>query len=218
MTDQLQERIEEAKDILRLGSEMSLKYYKKPLLIAYSGGKDSDVVLSIAEETGIPFEVIHSVTTVDAPQTNRHVNKVFQRLTEKGIHCEKHIPTYKGEVTNMWKLIEMKGPPTRLFRYCCQVLKETSVTNRFISLGVRSKESTNRRMWDSFGIVEKEKKNAKHFTYDHAKEVYKEAQVMPEVYDCTLITRAKKNGKLVCNPIIHWSDGDVWDYLTDRQR
>ena len=124
---------------------------------------------------------------------------------------------YKGEVTNMWKLIELKGPPTRLVRYCCKVLKETAAPNRLISLGVRAKESKNRRIWDSFEIVKKDKRNAKRFSYDHAKEVYEEAQVMPEVYDCTLITRAKENGKLACNPIIHWSDGDVWDYIRERE-
>lgn len=92
MTGMLEERIEEAKDILKLGSEMSLQYYHKPLMVAYSGGKDSDVIISLALETCIPFEVTHSITTVDAPQTNRHVNKVFAELSEKGIKCHKHIP------------------------------------------------------------------------------------------------------------------------------
>ena len=216
MTGQLQERIEEAKDILRLGSEMSLKYYKKPLLIAYSGGKDSDVVLSLAEETGIPFEVFHSVTSVDAPQTNRHVNEVFQRLTEKGIHCEKHIPTYKGEITNMWKLIEKKGPPTRVHRFCCAVLKETSIPNRLIALGVRAKESIKRRKREAFETKKEKGKDALSFTLSHADEVYKDAKRLPEIYDCTLITKAKQNNDLMCNPIIHWSDGEVWDYLRER--
>lgn len=218
MTGLLESRIEEAKDILKLGSEMSLQYYKKPLVIAYSGGKDSDVCVGLALETGIPFEVVHSITTVDAPQTNRHVNQVFQQLTDAGIKCEKHIPVYKGEKTNMWKLIEMKGPPTRVIRYCCSVLKEATIPNRMITMGVRAKESVGRKDREAFEVIGKTKKDALRYTHSHAKEVYEEAQTLPEIYDCTLITKAKQNKILSCNPIIHWSDNDVWDYLRERER
>ncbi len=217
MTGLLESRIEEAKDILKLGSEMSLRFYNKPLLIAYSGGKDSDVIISLALESGIPFEVMHSITTVDAPQTNLHVNKVFAELTDKGIQCKKHIPTYKGEVTNMWKLIELKGPPTRLSRFCCAVLKEVSSPNRFVCLGVRSKESVNRKNRDAFEVRGKDKAHGLKFSYQHATEVFEESKKLPEIYDCTLITKAKQNKDLICNPIISWSDNDVWDYIRERE-
>lgn len=42
---------------LKTASSFSLKLYKVPLLIAYSVGKDSDVLLRLAENSGIPFEV-----------------------------------------------------------------------------------------------------------------------------------------------------------------
>lgn len=41
---------------IKLASEMSLKYYKKPLVCTYSGGKDSDVMLELFKRSGIPFE------------------------------------------------------------------------------------------------------------------------------------------------------------------
>jgi len=65
---------------LKMASEMSLKYYGQPLLIAYSGGKDSDVILELAIRSGMPFEVQHSHTTADAPETVRHVRKKFYEL------------------------------------------------------------------------------------------------------------------------------------------
>ena len=34
---------------LKMASEMSLRLYKQPLVITYSGGKDSDVLLHLAE-------------------------------------------------------------------------------------------------------------------------------------------------------------------------
>lgn len=33
---------------LQLAAKMSERYYKKPLLICYSGGKDSEVILELA--------------------------------------------------------------------------------------------------------------------------------------------------------------------------
>lgn len=41
---------------LQEASMMSLHYYKQPLVITTSGGKDSDVCLQLAINAGIPFE------------------------------------------------------------------------------------------------------------------------------------------------------------------
>lgn len=148
--------VERSKEILSLASEMSLHYYEKPIIICYSGGKDSDVILRLAMETLKPdeFEVLHSITTVDSPITNKYVNDIFKELKEKGIKCEKSIPHGSdGNPTNMWKLIvEKRMPPTRLARYCCQTLKETYTPNRIAALGVRADESTKRQGRDIFGV------------------------------------------------------------------
>ena len=53
---------------LREASDMSLKFYKLPLVITTSGGKDSSVCVHLAERAGIPFEVMHNHTTADAPR------------------------------------------------------------------------------------------------------------------------------------------------------
>lgn len=70
---------------IRLASDLSLKHYNKPLVCEYSGGKDSDVLLRLFRMSGIPFEVHNSHTTVDAPQTIRHIKNTFSELTGKGI-------------------------------------------------------------------------------------------------------------------------------------
>ena len=76
---------QKAIDRLKAASDMSLRLYKQPLVITYSGGKDSDVLLHLAEASGIPFEVLHSLTTADAPQTVYHVRDTFHRLEDDGI-------------------------------------------------------------------------------------------------------------------------------------
>lgn len=80
--------------------------------LAYSGGKDSDVILSLARQAGVKFETVHNLTSVDAPETVRYIKN----------QADVRIDMYDR---SMWQLIADKGiPPTRLTRYCCAELKE----------------------------------------------------------------------------------------------
>lgn len=65
---------------LKMASDMSMRLYKRALVITYSGGKDSDVLLHLAGKAGIPYEVLHSLTTADAPETVYHVKDTFRKL------------------------------------------------------------------------------------------------------------------------------------------
>lgn len=186
---------------LRAASEMSLNYYKLPLVITTSGGKDSSVCVALAERAGIPFEVMHNHTTVDAPETVYFIRSEFRRLEEKGIKCTVNYPTYKGARTSMWNLIPQKlMPPTRVVRYCCSILKERGGAGRFITTGVRWAESAKRKERGIYEIPHK----------DPAKRVFlnNDNDDRRRLFEnCTL--RAKRT----CNPIIDWTDTDVWEYL-----
>lgn len=199
------DKIDTAVARLRSASEMSQWYYGKPLLLTYSGGKDSDACLELAEIAGIPFEVQHSHTTADAPETVRHVRQKFRVLELEGVHCEIAYPVYKGRRTSMWDLIPQKlMPPTRLARYCCEILKEGAGADRWIVTGVRWAESAARK--NSRGKFEaigtKDKRVILNNDNDDLRRLTE--------------TCAAKN-KRVVNPIIDWSDSDVWDLLRDRQ-
>lgn len=128
-TDQpqtLAEKIEKSKQALRLAADMSKTYYNAPLILTYSGGKDSDVMLHLAESCldSTDFEVLNSHTSVDAPETVYHIREVFKRLNAKGIKTTINYPKDKdGNHETMWTLIpKKKMPPTRLQRYCCSVV------------------------------------------------------------------------------------------------
>ncbi|WP_443715262.1 hypothetical protein [Ruminococcus bromii] len=82
---------------LRDGAEISKRYYDKPLMLCYSGGKDSDIILDLAIKSGIDFEVQHSHTTADAPETVYHIRNKFKELESKGIKCNIDMPRYKGK-------------------------------------------------------------------------------------------------------------------------
>lgn len=191
---------------IQMASEMSLRIYGEPLVITDSGGKDSLVCREIARRAGIPYEVVHNLTTADAPETVYYVRDTFKKLEEQGIRCWFHKPIYKGKPVTMWSLIpQKKFPPTRLQRYCCQVLKEESLKDRFITTGVRWAESLKRK--NNRGIFE-------NFTTDKSKKIIlnndnDEKRMLFEA--CTI------KGKRICNPIIDWQDRDVWDYIRSER-
>ena len=101
----LAEKAEKAKRALKLAADMSKEYYGEPLIITYSGGKDSDVLLYLAENclnVG-DFEVLNSHTTVDAPETVYHIREVFKWLEKQGIKATVHFPKDKdGNPITMW--------------------------------------------------------------------------------------------------------------------
>ena len=148
------EKIEYAHRVLLLGAKMSMDFYGEPLMVAYSGGKDSDVLLRLAEECLKPceFEVENSHTSVDAPQTVYHIREEFERLNRSGIHASTIIPRYSGGgQKTMWNLTRQKLMlPTRLVRFCCAELKETTTPNRLVAVGVREDESSGRKGRDAF--------------------------------------------------------------------
>ena len=190
---------------LKAASEMSLKYYKQPLLICISGGKDSSVITELAIRAGIPVEFMHNHTTADAPETVRFVRSEFKRLEELGYQCTLNMPTYKGKRVSMWSLIPQKLiPPTRLIRYCCPVFKETGGSGRFIATGVRWAESTKRKNNRGIYEITGKGKPVVMLTNDND-----DSRRLFET--CTI------KAKRVVNPIIDWQDADVYGFTEDAK-
>jgi phosphoadenosine phosphosulfate reductase len=181
---------------------MSFQAYGLPLVVTDSGGKDSSVCVKLAQAAGIPFEVQHNLTTADAPETVYFLRDKFRKLEESGIKCQINYPVYKGKRVSMWSLIPQKlMPPTRLARYCCAVLKENGGAGRFITTGVRWAESVKRK--NNRGVYEV-------LHRDEAKRVIlnNDNDDRRRLFEtCTI------KAKRVCNPIVDWTDDDVWDYI-----
>lgn len=191
---------------LKLASSMSLRIYKQPLIVTTSGGKDSSVCVELARRAEIPFEVMHNHTTADAPETVYFVRSEFKRLEGLGIKCTINYPTYKGERISMWKLIPaVKFPPSRWRRYCCTYLKEQGGKNRFITTGVRWAESKKRA--ETRGVYEtqaakKDNRIILNNDNDEKRQLFETCQL---------------KASRVVNPIIDWTDNDVWDYLKSEK-
>lgn len=94
--------------------------------VAFSGGKDSCVILDLVKRAGVKFDAHLNITTVDPPEVIRFVRQNYPEVTME-----------KPKIS-MKKLIEKKGIlPTRLARYCCAEFKERGGTGRFVVTGVR---------------------------------------------------------------------------------
>lgn len=187
---------------LQDAARLSEHRYKKPLMVTYSGGKDSQVLVALAERAEINFEVVNSHTTADAPETVYFIREQFKAMEERGIKCSIVMPRYKDKPVSMWTLIPQKlMPPTRLVRYCCDVLKENTGKNRFIATGVRWAESSRRK--NSRGIMELNSRNREKritLTTDNDEK-------RRDFESCEL------KGQMTVNPIVDWEDTEVWDYI-----
>lgn len=174
--------------------------------MCYSGGKDSDCIRILADLAGVKHDIVHNLTTVDAPETVRYIQSI------PNVHIE--MPKY-----SMWQLIEKKKiPPTRLIRYCCDELKEKGGKGRVKVTGVRWAESASRKQ--NGGVVKIIGKPKS--TIALAEELQAEYEQVPKGglilnidndESRRMVERCYRTTSTLVNPIIDWTDKDVWEFL-----
>ena len=118
----------------RLATLLSpLGYY-----VAFSGGKDSQVVLDLVKRSGVKYQAVYSATTNDPPDNVRFIHDHYKDVI---IDCPS---------TSFLRLVSQKGMPTIFMRYCCAILKEQKGVGRVVITGVRRSESVKRSHYDTF--------------------------------------------------------------------
>lgn len=125
ITEKLQKKIDRS---IRLLQSVQ-KRYDGEIEIAYSGGKDSDVILQLAKEAGIRYRAIYRNTTIDPPGTIAHVKRMGAEILRPK--------------ETFFQLVAKKGFPNRFSRFCCEKLKEYKVMDKCI-MGIRKSESSKR--------------------------------------------------------------------------
>lgn len=178
--------------------------------LAFSGGKDSVVVKALCDMAGVKYDAHYNITTVDPPELV-HFVKTFDDV-------QMDAQTYKdGRRITMWNLIpKKKMPPTRIARYCCQYLKETSGKGRVTVTGVRWAESANRRK-NQGGMTIYSKGAKKELDETGLEYVDTERGGVILNLDNADTRKAMelcyRTRKTLINPIIEWEDDDVWEFI-----
>lgn len=175
--------------------------------LAFSGGKDSQALYHITQLAGVAFKAHFSPTSVDPPQVIRFIRKNYP-------DCE-----FEKVDKSMYQVAkEMGMVPTMKLRWCCAKFKESAGEGKVTLTGVRHAESIKRSKrkevevtghkfagdieeffaWSAEKVAKKMKNiNQDEFSRDKEQEVR-----------CI-------NGKdsIIVNPLVEWTDGDVWDFL-----
>lgn len=152
--------------------------------LAFSGGKDSCCIKELANMAGVKYDAHYSVTTVDPPELTRFI---------KQHHAD--VIWEKPEMPMRKLIVKKLMPPTRIVRYCCQVLKEGGGKGRVVVTGVRWAESPRRKA--QHGVVSM---NRMVLNDDN-----EESRRMVE--------SCYRTQKTLVNPIVDWLDEDVWEFI-----
>jgi phosphoadenosine phosphosulfate reductase len=195
-TNKLQHSIE----LLKKSERLALQYFDKGFYLAFSGGKDSQALYHVAKMAGVKFEAHYALTTLDPPELVRFIKRNYPDVVidrpEQNFHelC-----------------LKKKALPTRLMRFCCAVLKETKGAGTVTLTGVRRQESLQRSRRNEAEIVARKEENRFTGSFEQLDQFTRTKEV--EGVQCI-------NGKdkIVINPIIEWTDKDVWHFLNEVVR
>lgn len=100
--------------------------------VAFSGGKDSVVMLDLVKRSGVDYKAYYNVTFCDPPELIMFI---------KQYHPEVKFIRPK---LNMWDGVRKHGLPTRQARWCCRVMKESGGSGTAVATGIRTEESNAR--------------------------------------------------------------------------
>lgn len=176
--------------------------------LAFSGGKDSQALYHIAELAGVKFQAHMMLTSVDPPEVIIFVKRQYPSVV---LHPPKD-SIYNMATKHKFLL------PSRIIRWCCAELKETGGAGTVCLTGIRKQESVRRTKrqtievsnrsfagdYDEFMKFSEEtiRKKVKNLNQDQFS-TEKESEIR-----CV-------NGrdKIIVNPIMEWTEQDVWDFL-----
>lgn len=130
----LDEKIEYSINLLRKSEEMALKMDPdNGFYLAFSGGKDSQVLYHLDVMSGVKFKAHMNLTSVDPPEVIRFVKQHYPE-----------VELIKPKMS-IYDMAKKKGClPTQKVRWCCEEFKEMSGAGKVTLIGIRREESSRR--------------------------------------------------------------------------
>lgn len=103
--------------------------------VGFSGGKDSIVTLTLCEMAGVKYQAFFSCTRIDPPEIYPFIRRTYPQVQ------------WLFPKKSFWSLIQQKGPPFRMRRWCCDSLKKEPAKDIPLHvrvMGIRAEESATR--------------------------------------------------------------------------
>lgn len=190
----------EALQFIRKAESLAMRMSDKGFHVAFSGGKDSQVLLALMEMSGVKHHAEMQVTTVDSPNIMKFVRKYYPQ-----VHL--NLPQM-----NMRKLIvHKKMLPTRQARFCCAYLKEQAGAGTVTCIGIRKAESAKRAKRHPIEVIGQ--RVGFEIINDKLHESNNWGGQLFDVEKDTKIYCVNGKDKVVIAPIFNWTDKDVWDFI-----
>lgn len=184
-------------DLLKRSERLALRYSDNGFFLAFSGGKDSQALYHVAQMAKVKFEAHFSLTTIDPPEQVYFVRNYYPDVIIE-----------RPETTFFKLCVKKKALPTRMIRFCCSELKEIRGAGRVVLTGVRRAESTARKKRNEAEIISRKVSRR----YSGTLEQFDEFTRTKEVEDIQCV---RGKDKIVINPIIDWTDAEVWHFLNN---
>lgn len=187
-------KIDESIALIRKGEKLALALNPEDgYFVGFSGGKDSQVLLDLVKRAGVKYKAYYNVTTIDPPENVRFIRQYYPEV--HFIHPRQ----------TFIKMIEKKGLPTMVSRWCCAELKEKSGAGNVILTGVRADESNKRSKYNEVAIksnrIEHSDRSKKHTI----------EEIEQNEHRCI-----KGKDAIMIYPILNWTERAVWQYISDN--
>lgn len=206
----LRKLIQSSVELLRKSESLMLKYDpENGAWCGFSGGKDSQALYHIVQLSGVKFKAFFSPTSVDPPQVIRFIREKYPEV---------EFTRLKESIYTAFK--RLKVLPSMRVRWCCALFKEKGGENKVTLTGVRKAESVKRSKRKEVEVSNhKFSGNLEEFEEYSEKRIKRIAKNLnqdqfSEVKESEIRCINGKD-KIIINPIIDWTDKDVWEFLND---
>lgn len=176
--------------------------------LAFSGGKDSQALLHIAQLAGVRYQGHMNLTSVDPPEVIRFVKRNYPEV---------ELIKPKDSIYHI--AVEKTLLPTQRVRWCCKAYKENAGAGKVTLIGIRHQESTRRAKRNEVEISSR-KFSGTFEGFEQYREDKLSKQCRPKKgINITNATGERTVGcisgkeSLLISPIIHWTEHDVWEFL-----
>lgn len=187
----LTEKIEYSINLLKKSEKMALEMDpENGFYLAFSGGKDSQVLYHLAVMGGVKFKAHMNLTSVDPPEVIRFVKQYYPE-----------VELIKPKMS-IYDMVKQRGClPSKKIRWCCEEFKEMSGVGKVTLIGVRREESVKRSKRNE---VEMD-----NYKFSGSFDQWSEHRE-------NMVTCVGGKDKIIVSPILYWTSRDVWEFLNSN--